>query len=237
MLHPNHIAAGNPARDSAGGRMSGRAPQSGCDRIRAEMCERGPGKHESDGELADLMNKVRTGDREASALFISKFGARIRRRVRGKLSPAMRRLFDSQEILATVARRLDALVSKGQMQAVSDGQVWSLVFTIAENSLIEKARVYRSLVAKEGQDSALAESLLSRLRAAERYRDDGPELEIDKALRSLGDRVDRQILSLWLMGRDAASIGVAVDMTPATVRKRWERIRGRLREAYLSGEC
>jgi len=222
--------------------MTGRAPRPACDEIRAEMCDGtvrdGSRTQEAeDSDLAALLERVRQGDREASAAFIGRYGSRIRRRVRGKLSPAMRRLFDSQEILATVARRLDMLVANGQIHAVSDGQVWSLVFTIVDHSLVEKARVYRGLRAKEGEDSALAEKILARLKESERVREDGPELEIDRALRSLGDRVDRQILSLWLMGRDASSIAVAVDMAPATVRKRWERIRDQLRETYLNGGC
>lgn len=222
--------------------MSGRAPRSECDEIRAEMCTdvQIPGSRTqgtTDTDLTDLLERVRQGDREAGAAFIRKYGSRIRRRVRGKLSPAMRRLFDSQEILSTVARRLDALVATGQIHAVSDGQVWSLVFTIAENSLVEKARVYRGLRAKEGEDSALAERILARLRESEREHSDGPELEIDRALRSLGDRVDREILSLWLMGRDASSIAIAVDMSPSAVRKRWERIREQLRDTYLHGGC
>lgn len=186
------------------------------------------------GELPDLLGRVRGGDREASAEFINRYGPRIRRRVRGKLSPAMRRLFDSQEILATVARRLDRMVAAGRLQAVSDGQVWSLVFTIADRSLVEKAKLFRTLQAREGEDSPLALSILARLKRAEQREPDGPELEIDKVLQSLGDRLDRQILSLWLMGRGAASIAAAVDMEPATVRKRWERIRGQLRDAYAS---
>ncbi len=68
-------------------------------------------------ELPALLDRVRGGDREASAEFISRYGPRIRRRVRGKLSPAMRRLFDSQEILATVARRLDQMVASGERRA------------------------------------------------------------------------------------------------------------------------
>jgi DNA-directed RNA polymerase specialized sigma24 family protein len=184
-------------------------------------------------ELPELLCRVRSGDREASAEFISRYGPRIRRRVRGKLSPAMRRLFDSQEILATVARRLDKMVAAGRLQAVSDGQVWSLVFTIADRSLIEKARMFRTLQAREGEDSPLATSMLSRLRRAER-EPDGPEMEVERALQSLGDRLDRQILGLWLMGKGATSIAAVVDMEPATVRKRWERIRGQLRDTYAS---
>lgn len=189
---------------------------------------------EQGSELGELLDRVRRGNRDASAEFIKRYGPRIRRRVRGKLSPAMRRLFDSQEILATVARRLDQMVASGRLRAVSDGQVWSLVFTIADRSLIEKAKLFRSLQAKEGEDSPLALSILRRLKQAEQRDPDGPELEIDKVLQSLGDRADRQILGLWLMGRGASSIAAAVDMEPATVRKRWERIRSQLRDACSS---
>ncbi len=189
---------------------------------------------DSGRELPALLDRVRGGDREASAEFISRYGPRIRRRVRGKLSPAMRRLFDSQEILATVARRLDRMVAAGRLHAVSDGQVWSLVFTIADRSLIEKARLFRTLQAKEGEDSPLALGILRRLKQAEQRDPQGPEIEIDKALLSLGDRLDRQILGLWLMGRGATSIAAAVDMEPASVRKRWERIRCQLRDVYAS---
>jgi hypothetical protein len=59
-------------------------------------------------------------------------------------------------------------------------------------------------------------------------------MEIDRVFQCLGDRLDRQILSLWLMGRGAASIAAAVDMEPASVRKRWERIRCQLRDTYAS---
>jgi DNA-directed RNA polymerase specialized sigma24 family protein len=188
-------------------------------------------------DLDGLLGRVRAGDRDATAEFINRYGARIRRRVRGKLSPAMRRLFDSQEILSTVARRLDKLVADGRLRAASDGQVWSLVFTIADHSLIEKARVFKVLKSREGEDGELAGRMLRRMRDAAATDPEGPELELDRALSSLGDRVDRQILSLWLMGQGAASIGAAVDMEPATVRKRWERIRGQLRDVYATESC
>lgn len=185
-------------------------------------------------DLAGLLDHVRRGDRVASAEFIRRYGPRIRRRVRGKLSPAMRRLFDSQEILATVARRLDRMVASGRLRATSDGEVWSLVFTIADRSLIEKARLFRTLQAKEGEDSPLALGILSRLQRADQNDPEAPMIELDRVFQSLGDRLDRQILGLWLMGRGAASIAAAVDMEPASVRKRWERIRGQLRDTYAS---
>ncbi len=187
--------------------------------------------------LGDLLARARGGDRDAGADLMARYRSRIRRRIRGKLGPAMRRLFDSGEVLSTVARRLDTLISSGRLRAATDGQFWALVFRMAENSLIEKARVFRTLQAQEGEDGELAYRMLDRMRTAERRDHDGPEVELDLALRTLGDGLDRQILSLWLMGNQPTSIAAAVNMPPATVRKRWERIRGQLRVAIASGAC
>jgi len=138
----------------------------------------------------DMLMRMRAGDREAAAEFVSRFGPRIRRRIHGKLGPAMRRLFDSQEILSTLGRRLDVFVGSGSLRATSIEELWSLVFRIADNSLIEKARVFRSLEAKEGEDSPLAYKMLQRLKDAEVHDQDGPLIEIDLALRSLDDAID-----------------------------------------------
>src|SRR5262245_42454435 len=88
-----------------------------------------------------LLERMRAGDRDAAAEFVARFAPNIRRRIRGKMNPAMRRLFDSQEILSTLVRRLDEFVGAGQLNAESIPQLWSLLFRIADNSLIEKARV------------------------------------------------------------------------------------------------
>ena len=74
------------------------------------------------GDLDTLIARMRAGDRAAAAAFITQYGDRVRRRVSGKLSPAMRRLFDSQEIMSTVARRLDHCVSGGELAAMAPDQ-------------------------------------------------------------------------------------------------------------------
>lgn len=192
---------------------------------------------ESYGEPDELLMRMRAGDRAAAAAFLDRFGPRIRRRIHGKLGPAMRRLFDSQEILSTLGRRLDVCVGSGSLRASSLEELWSLVFRIADNSLIEKARVFRSLEAKEGEDSPLAYRVLQRLKEAESQDQDGPLIEIDRALRSLDDGIDRQILSLWLQGNQHVHIAESVGMTAAAVRKRWEKIRGHLRTQCEAGAC
>lgn len=184
-----------------------------------------------------LLARMRSGDRTAAAEFLSRYAPMIRRRVRGKINPAMRRLFDSQEIMSTVGRRLDAFIGAGRLHADSMNQFWALVFRMADNSLIEKARVFRSLEAKEGEDSPFARSVADRLRACERQDPDSPLIEIDRALGSLEDGTDREILSLWLMGSNHNEIGTTIGLAPTAVRKRWQGIRGKLRQTFEMGDC
>lgn len=184
-----------------------------------------------------LLMRMRAGDRDAAAAFLDEFGPRIRRRVRGKLGPSMRRLFDSQEILSTLGRRLDMFVGQGKLQAATVPELWGLVFRMADNSLIEKARLFRALEAREGEDGPVARRMLERLREAERQSEEGPLIEIDAALRSLEPGIDREILSLWLTGHTSAEIGQVVGLAAPAVRKRWEKIRHHLRDLLESGGC
>ena len=85
----------------------------------------------------ELVRRMRSGDRDAAAEFISRYDSRIRRRIRGKLGPAMRRLFDSQDIVSTLGRRLDLYVRSGRLEAVSGDQLWSLIMKMAEHGVID----------------------------------------------------------------------------------------------------
>lgn len=147
----------------------------------------------------------------------------------------MRRLFDSQEILSTLGRRLDRFVHGRQITAASVPELWALVLKIADNSLLEKARVYRALQRKEGEDSPLAASVLRSLREAEKRDSGAPELEISDALRSLDDQLDREILSLWLSGFRHVHIARSLGIEPTAVRKRWQKIREHLRVRFEPG--
>jgi DNA-directed RNA polymerase specialized sigma24 family protein len=178
---------------------------------------------------ADLLAGMLAGDRDAAARFVTRFGPRVRRRVRGKLSPAMRRLFDSQEILSTVARRLDQFVQSGQLTASNEGELWSLVFAMAEHAVIDKARVFRKLQRVEDEDSVWASRLAERLQAAS-GASDGVELTLCRVFESLPDPVDREILSLWLADTPHTVTSRMVNMTPNNVRQRWSKIKDSLRE-------
>ncbi len=181
------------------------------------------------GELAHTIDRIRTGDRNAAAEFLTQNEALIRRRYRQKLGRAMRRLCDSQELVSTIARRLDRLVSTGGVRAESERQLWALIFTIGDHALADKSRILAHLEHVEGPDSELAREWRIRFARAERSSPEGMEGELDAMLRRLEIPLDRQILSMWLMGIEHAVIAEELSMEAPAVRKRWERICDRLR--------
>jgi DNA-directed RNA polymerase specialized sigma24 family protein len=182
-------------------------------------------------DLPGLLGLMRRGDREAAATFVVRYGTRIRRRIRGKLSPSIRRIFDSQDVLSSVSRQLDRMIAAGRLAAANEEQLWSLIHEIANHVVIDKARVLNALKRTDGEDGALARSMLSRLHAAGRDgTDDGLGI-VEEALRLTPDEIDREILLLWLHGTQLEQIAVSLDMKPATVRKRWQMIRERLTES------
>ncbi len=188
---------------------------------------------ERDGVTVEtLLDKMRAGDREAAALFVTRYGPRIRRRIRGKLGPAMRRIFDSQDILSSVGRRLDEFIRGRKLTAKNEQELWGLVHRIASRVLIDKARIFYHLQEVEREDSDFAHVLASRLREAECSSTAGIEIEIEQVFEFVGDQTDCAILYHWLEGKSYRAIAEIVNLTPVYVRKRWERLKARLREHW-----
>ena len=180
----------------------------------------------------DLIARMRAGDRAAAAEFMECYGSRMRRRIHAKLSVPMRRLFDSMEILSTLSRRLDHLVRSGRLQATTEGQLWNLLFRMADHAVVDKARVFRKLQSVEGEDAAFAQAVQRRLKWAEDREPDGAAVEIDHAMHLLPDPVDRTILSMWLADTPHVTTAEWVGLSPEAVRQRWCTIRSKLRAAY-----
>lgn len=184
----------------------------------------------SGGTIDSLLTRMRMGDRVAAAEFLDKYGSRVRARVRHKLSPGMRRVFDSQDVLSTVARRLDQVVRRGGVEAASEEQLWSLVFTIANNSVSEKGRVQRRLHRTESEDSPFASEMLRRMEESERESQDGAAIAIEQVFSHVEDPVDRQILSMWLNDVPLVEIADCLGESDGYIRWRWSKLRDRLRE-------
>lgn len=176
-----------------------------------------------------LLSRMRSGDRDALALFLARFGDRIRARVRVRMNPSIRRLADSQDLLATVGRRLDRVVLEGRLHANGPDELWSLVMTTARNAVFEKHRLLKRLERVEGEDAAWARPAMEIVDSPHRERELA-ELA-DAALDAAGSELDRQILSRWLAGESLAAIAQTTGLSQDATRQRWRSIRLRLRDA------
>lgn len=173
-----------------------------------------------------LVLRVAAGDRDAAADFVRRFGGRLRARVRAELGEHVRRLYDSQDILATVSRRLDAMVMHGEVRAETSPQLFGLITQLVRRAVVDKARFIDRLRRVEAEDRGLADCI----DAAEALPE---QTVIEWAFSMTEDSVDRTILSLWLHEHPHAEIASAVGLSEEACRWRWHRIRGRLRDRFM----
>ncbi len=181
-----------------------------------------------EAEIDTLIARMRGGDRLAAAEFIQRYGTRIRRRIRPKLGLSVRRLFDSEDILSTVSRRLDGFVARGQVAAKTENELWSLVFRITSRALLDKVRVCRRLGQCSGDDAAFASAMLEQFSGSK--EDAAFDLELDRVFSHLETDTDRQILAMWLHETPSQEVSELLGLPEGTVRWRWSRVRNKLRE-------
>lgn len=187
-------------------------------------------------EVTEAIARIRQGDRHAAAAFVLEHQGLIRRRYRQRLGFRLRRLLDSQDLVSTIVRRLDACVMGRGVRAEDEAQLWALIFRIGDNALIDRRRVLARLDRVEGPDSEIAREWRCRMARAERAQPDGTLLEIDRMLRMLPSEIDRRILTLWLGGLEHNEIAAEIGLTHAAVRQRWARLCARLRASPVSME-
>ncbi|CAN5837596.1 hypothetical protein BH11PLA1_BH11PLA1_18710 [soil metagenome] len=177
--------------------------------------------------------QIRGGDRDAGALLMSRYGPLLRQRFRRRLSPGLRRLMDSTDLMSTVTRRFDQAVVEHRAWFENEDQLWAFLKSIARNVIADKARVLQRLNRAEGPDSNWARAMAQRTEQGDPSRSDERFGEvIEFALASLESEVDRRVLSLWLAGMSFSEIAFEVDQQPNAIHQRWFRLRGRLALAF-----
>lgn len=183
-------------------------------------------------DAAELLARIKSGDRDAAAAFALRYGPLIRRRIGHRLGPRMRRLFDSQDILSTVLRRFDLYVRSGRLMASTEAQLWTLIIRIAEAAVVDKVRLLERLKAAEAADQPWVKAMLEQ---AEHGNDEAIGITLEQAMNALSDETDRKILWLWLAGVDHRLTGELLELSHDAVRKRWQRIREELRRVFTGG--
>lgn len=199
-----------------------------------EMHDRG---NSGDERASALLARIRAGDRAAAAEFVVQFGPILRQRMRSRLAGGLRRLLDSADLLASVARRLDSAVADRRVWFESESQLFAFMSTIARRIVIDKARVLSRLQRAEAQEAEWTRAMYSRMALTGTGSDDSFDSVIDDAMNSLESDRDRRLLSLWLMGMNHNEIAFELNVNPAAVRQQWCRIRQRLAEVLKSDEA
>lgn len=181
--------------------------------------------------VVDLVARLQDGDRDAAAELVRRHGALIRRRIRRSLPPRVRRMFDSQDILSTLYRRIDRLASEQMIRAQTPDEALGLLVRIAQNAVIDKARTVRRIDRIESLVAHLDVSAAPPKKDCETRREKVSEAIISEAFHILPDPDDRAILSLWLQGVDQTVIADTLGWKPSRVWWRWSRIRSKLAES------
>ncbi len=190
-----------------------------------------PENHDQDGgsSVSQLTQRMRDGDREAVGELIERYGDRIRYHVSLRLSPGMRRVYDSLDVVGSLSRRLDHAVRCGQVDFPNERALWSYLKTVAEHVVIDHARVCRRFERVERDEKAIATRLLfesQRDRSGSSGAGDQEWLERVMAL--IDEPTDRFILCAWLADRPHTQTAVSLGVTAQYVRTRWSRLKDKL---------
>lgn len=169
---------------------------------------------------------VLLADRDRLAEFVIRNKEAIRRVARRKLNTETRRVYDSDDIMATVLRRVDLLAHNGAIRADSEAEMVSLILTIAANASISKFRLIKLARSRLGEDSDFSRELIRRLNAC--HDDDEANTLVFRLYGSLDSTDDRRVYLLRLRGIGHAAIGQMLGITEEATRKRWQKIRRNL---------
>jgi RNA polymerase sigma factor (sigma-70 family) len=180
------------------------------------------------GDPDELLRRIGAGDRDAAAEFVRSHEALIRRRMRHKLGSALRRTVDSEDLVSTLSRRLHVYMENTRVEARSPEQLMGLLMTIAQRSINDKLRALRRAERETDPEARL----LALVRQHDQNARETSPIGLDDALRRLESETDREITRMWLGGMDHAEIAVALGISHPAVRKRWERIKTKLRQSF-----
>jgi RNA polymerase sigma-70 factor (ECF subfamily) len=178
----------------------------------------------------DLIRRVRAGDDAAAAELVRRYEPAIRRSVRLRLDPRLRRVYDSLDLCQAVLGSFFVRAASGQFDLDTPEQLLKLLATMTRNKLSKAGRHQRAARRDarrvEAGDAAArdlvgAEATPSRHVAAREL--------LEEVHRRLSPE-ERQLVELRHQGRDWAAIAAEVGGSPEALRKKLARAVGRVAE-------
>ena len=171
--------------------------------------------------------------REDVAKYLVEHRDRIRAVARRKLTAKTRSVFDSEDVLSSVLRRMDTIVSAGKLCPRSEAELWSLVDTITQNNAINRTRLIERAREFLEEEGPYANELLARLNKYE--TDDEATLLVYRMMGCLKGEEDRRIFSLHLRGAAHKAIAALLNISEDASKQRWMRVRVELHARFKEG--
>ncbi|MCB9845679.1 MAG: sigma-70 family RNA polymerase sigma factor [Phycisphaeraceae bacterium] len=168
--------------------------------------------------------------REELASFVLERREQIRAIARAKLPRGVRSVFDSEDVVSTVLRRVDGMIQSGALRARTFMELESLIGVVAENVSITKSRLVEIARHRRLDNESIWEMLEHR---AERCAGNEEAAGLlFKMLGSLDGADQRQMFLLRFRGAShrvvARQLGIAED----ACRKRWSTVCQSLNERF-----
>lgn len=181
--------------------------------------------HESPGD-----GEGRGSAREYVATFVLARKELIQSIARSKLTPKAGTVYDSEDVVSSVLRRVDDLARRGKLAPGCESELWALIKVIATNTALGKTRLIarsRHWVSENPEYAAHVSGLLNACET-----DDEAHLLVYRMAGSLDDRADRQLFLLQVRGAGHRAIAEVMRISEEACRQRWSRVCRQLRERF-----
>jgi RNA polymerase sigma-70 factor (ECF subfamily) len=174
------------------------------------------------------MRRVQSGDEQAAAELVRCYEPAIRRVVRFRLDPRLRRLYDSLDICQAVLGKFFVYAAGGQLELETPEQLVKLLATMARNEVFREGRRQRAARRDHRRDTP-ADAAAGEVQAA------GATPSKEVAARDLFQEVqrrlapdERRLVQLREQGRDWAAIAAEVGGSAEALRKKLTRALARV---------
>lgn len=182
----------------------------------------------SESSFSDLIQRVRHGDADAAAELVRQYEPAIKRSLRLRMDPRLRRTCDSMDICQAVLGSFFVRAASGQYELSTPEQLLKLLAAMARNKL---ARVQRDQLrarrdARRVEAGSADERDLAGNASSPSQQVAAKEL-LAEVQRRLSDE-ERQLVELRNDGRDWAAIAEALGGSPEALRKKLARAVARI---------
>jgi DNA-directed RNA polymerase specialized sigma24 family protein len=185
-------------------------------------------------EIVRQATDSRALSRREAAEFVFSREPQIRALARTVLTRWARTITSSEEVFASVARRVDIVASQEELRPCSPGQLWQFVRTMTLNTAISKTRA-AARMAQLVEDAG--HELTAVQRRIESCRDDEEVLTVlCRVAMALGKESDQELFALRFRGASYNVLARLMGTSEATVRQRWTALCQKIRHAADEGK-